>query len=206
MDLTVEDAGDAHLPSLARLFEGAACDCYCRYLHFEGDKNAWLERCATAPEENRRELEAEIAGRVPRAAGIVAVSAGEVVGWAKLAPRAALPKLRRTSVYRALDLGDDDGVLSLGCLLVHPAWRGRGVAAALARGAVDVGRRRGARVVEAYPVQTTGRISPEEAYRGTTALFEAAGYEAVNVAAPSPSVPWEVATTPLYPVFRASCL
>lgn len=206
MELTVEGAEAAHLPSLVRLFAAAACDCYCRYLHFEGDKNAWLERCATAPDANRRELESEITAGVPRAAGIVAALAGEVVGWAKLAPRAELPKLRRTSVYRALDLGDDDGVLSLGCLLVHPDLRGRGVAAALARGAIEIGRRRGARFVEAYPVHATGRLSPEEAYRGTTELFAAAGYQAIHVARPSAGVPWETASTPLYPIFRASCL
>jgi hypothetical protein len=33
----------------------------------------------------------------------------------KLAPRAALPKLRKLPTYRSLDLGDDAGVFSIGC-------------------------------------------------------------------------------------------
>lgn len=201
--IRVAAAGPEHAAGLAALFEAAAAPCHCRYWHFEGDKNAWLARCAFAPDENRRELEADLAAGAPTGRGLVAVDeAGSVVGWAKLAPRAAVPKLRRLSVYRSLDLGDDDGVLSLACLLVHPERRGQGVARALARAAIEVARGAGARFVEAYPVRTKDRVPPEEALRGTVALLERAGYEEVAVGGPR-AAPWETEATPKYPVLRA---
>ena len=39
----------ATLDALAALFERAESPCFCRYWHFEGDKNAWLDRCANRP-------------------------------------------------------------------------------------------------------------------------------------------------------------
>ena len=206
MTVRVAQAAPEHAAGLGALFDAASTPCHCRYWHFEGDKNAWLERCAFAPEVNRHELEADLAAGAPSGRGLVALDdAGVVVGWAKLAPRAAVPKLRRLSVYRALDLGDDDGVLSLACLLVHPEHRGRGIARALARAAVDVAREAGARFVEAYPVRAVDRIPAEEAYRGTVALLEEVGYEEASVrAGGGSSMPWEIGATAKYPVLRAA--
>jgi GNAT superfamily N-acetyltransferase len=168
----------------AALFASAGCPCYCRYWHFSGDKNAWLDRCAHRPEDSETEQRALVAARAPEARGLVAFSGEQAVGWMKLAPRVDLPKLRRLSVYRALDLGSDAGVFSIGCFLVHPAHRGRGVARALLAAAEEHGRAWGATSLEAYPRRTSEPVHPEEVWMGPERLFVERGYVAIAGEAP----------------------
>src|SRR5206468_10802722 len=95
---------------LRALFERCSSPCYCRYWHFRGNKNEWLDRCAHRPEENAAELGAALGSGDPSASGLVARDAdsGELVGWMKLTPRAAVPKLRALPVYRSLALGSEE--------------------------------------------------------------------------------------------------
>lgn len=178
----IEWLGPEHLESFARLFAEDGSPCYCRYWHFEGDKNAWLMRCATSPDESRIEQETEVRASLPRAGGLVALDErGEVIGWMKLAPRATLPKLRKLPTYRAHDLGPDDDVWAIGCFLIHPNARRKGMARALVRAAIVAARARGARSLEAYPREG---IHPAEAWTGPAAIFE--GFEHVAGEHPYP--------------------
>jgi len=167
-------------PSWGLLFGVCASSCFCRYWHFEGTKNEWLARLAFAPETNEAEQRARLAEGDPSARGLVAVEGEVVVGWLKLSPRATVPKLRRLPVYRALDLGPDEGVLSIGCLLVHPSYRRRGVARALVRHALVVAKETGAHAVEAYPHKRDEELRDEELWMGPLALFEEAGFRALE--------------------------
>jgi len=169
--MRVEPLSPPILAAWRRLFEESGCDCYCRYWHFEGTKNEWLDRCANRPEENANEE--------PVPTGLVALEGDEALGWMKLAPRATVPKLRRLPVYKSRDLGGDDGVLSIGCFLVHPARRGRGVARALLEAAPAYARSVGAVTLEAYPRRSSHRLGDEEAWMGQLELFLAAGFQAV---------------------------
>jgi GNAT superfamily N-acetyltransferase len=166
------------------LFVAAHCPCYCRFWHFAGDKNAWLDRCANAKEENQREHALAVQRGDPDATGLVAMEGGEAVGWMKLVPRASVPKLRNQSVYRALDLGEDEGVWSIGCFLIHPAHRRRGVARALVRASFDFVRERGGRAVEAYPRRSGEPMHDEEAWLGPESVFS--DFEIVAGEAPYP--------------------
>lgn len=166
----IEWLAPEHLEAFARLFAQDGSPCHCRYWHFQGDKNAWLARCAESPEVNRLEQEADVRENHPRGGGLVALDErGEVVGWMKLAPRATLPKLRNLPTYRAHDLGPDEGVWTIGCFLVHPDWRKRGVARALVREALIAAKARGGRAVEAFPREG---IHPQEAWTGPETIFE----------------------------------
>ena len=164
------------LAAWASLFDAASSACFCRYWHFTGTKNDWLARCAMAPEANRAEGEEAVVAGDPAAGGLVAMDGDRAVGWMKIAPRATLPKLRRLPVYRARDLGDDEGVFGIGCFLVDPAHRGRGVAHALLDAAPAHVRARGGRILEAYPRRTAEPMHPEEAWMGPEALFLAHGF------------------------------
>lgn len=170
--MRVEPLSPALVGAWRLLFERSGCDCYCRYWHFEGTKNEWLDRCANRPEENANEQ--------PVAAGLVALDGDLVVGWMKIAPRATLPKLRRLPVYKSRDLGSDEGVLSIGCFLVDPSWRGRGVSRALLEAAPAYARSLGARTLEAYPRRSEYRLGDEEAWMGHLALFVATGFSATG--------------------------
>ncbi|WP_292310285.1 GNAT family N-acetyltransferase [Mesorhizobium sp.] len=82
--------------------------------------------------------------------GIVARAEGKTVGWCSVAPR---------ETYRKLSQKQDDseaGVWSIVCFYVPRASRGRGLASALLVAAIDHAFAKGARTIEAYPVDRPG--------------------------------------------------
>jgi GNAT superfamily N-acetyltransferase len=109
----------------------------------------------------------------PIAPGVLAYDGGEVVGWAAVAPRSELPFARSTKIPHV----DDLPAWSVWCIRVRPGHRGRGVAHALVRGAVDYAASEGASAVEGYPVDNQGqRVDLTMAFVGTRSLFERAGF------------------------------
>jgi GNAT superfamily N-acetyltransferase len=188
-------------PQWAGLFERAASPCHCRYWHYTGTKNDWLARCAMTPEVNRAEHEAALAAGDPGASGLVALDGDAAVGWMKVTPRASVPKLRKLPVYRALDLGPDEGTFSIGCFLVDPAHRRRGVARALVHEVDAFVRARGGRAVEAYPRRAREPLHAEEAWMGPEHLFIEHGFVPVHddrLAGPVSGT----SPTSAYPVYR----
>lgn len=176
------------------LMEACGNSCFCRYWHFTGGKNDWLSVCFEHPEDNRDHQLACIAAGSDEAAGLLALdeaSGGAAIGWMKLAPRAVLTKLRRQGAYRRLDLGPDEGVWSIGCFLVHPQHRRRGVARALVRAADPYVRARGGTAIEAYPHRPGYALRDEEAWMGSEAMLVQCGYVPTHDDGP-------------YPVYRRS--
>jgi GNAT superfamily N-acetyltransferase len=180
------------------LFEACGSACFCRYWGFEGNKHDWLERTFHAPERNLEEQTALVRQGHASAQGLLAIEPGEPatgLGWMKLAPRPQMLKLRRQGPYR--DIRDaagtrDEAVWVIGCLLVHPEHRGRGIARRLIEAADDAVRAWGGVAIEAYPrgtVDTTVRLHAEEAWMGTDALFASLGFQ-------------RIAGDPAYPVLR----
>lgn len=178
----------ADLPGLLALFDAADCRCHCRYWHFEGDKNEWLARCYGEPEQNRAELEGSIRGAHPEGEGVVALSAGAIVGWAKVARAGVASKAFEQRFYRALPCfgGDRSGVMLLGCTLVHPGHRRRGVATALAKAAIEHARARGAVALEALPRRTSEPVADEELWTGPFAALLRLGFVEVGGEGPYP--------------------
>ena len=74
---------------------------------------------------------------------------------------------------------DDRPVWSIVCFVVPAEYRGQGVARALLRGAIVHARERGARLLEAYPVDRAGRSSAESMWFGAKSMYDAAGFEEV---------------------------
>jgi GNAT superfamily N-acetyltransferase len=117
--------------------------------------------------------------------GLVAYLDAEPVGWCAVEPRPAFHGLVRNNrvPWEGRDEDKDDwSVWAVTCVFVRAGFRGRGVAHALARAAVETARERGARAVEAYPMLTTPgqRITLDEIHVGTTSMFASAGLEEVN--------------------------
>jgi GNAT superfamily N-acetyltransferase len=170
----------AHGEILSALFERSASGCYCEWWHFEGDKNAWLERLAHSPEKNRARLLERV--QAPTLGGVVAVArTGEAVGYMKLTPAEAVPKLYAQRPYRGLPCLRDnrEHTVTVGCFLVDAAWRRRGVASALLETGIELARATVACAVEAFPRRAEG-LRDEEVWTGPHAVFLRSGFEMVH--------------------------
>ena len=60
MRVDVRPLDGSNVDALIALFEASYSTCFCRYWHFTGNKNEWLERGAFRPEENIAELRAAV--------------------------------------------------------------------------------------------------------------------------------------------------
>lgn len=180
-------AGPEHAAALLELFERSDVPCYCRYWHFDGNTNAWLDRCAHHVEQNRAEMRVALEDGSPEMSGVVATSRSIVIGWMKLAPASSVPKLYSQRLYRALPCfeGDRDGVFTIGCILVDPAHRRTEVATRMLECAIRTVRERGGRAIEAFPRRAEG-ISDAEAWTGPFSLYERTGFQIVHDFAPYP--------------------
>ncbi|MFO0589568.1 MAG: GNAT family N-acetyltransferase [Polyangiaceae bacterium] len=193
-DVTPLGADDAD--DLADLFRASESPCFCRFWHFTGTNNEWLDRCANRTIENERELRAGIAAGAPDAQGVIARVAGArtVVGWAKVAPVTSMKKAYDRRLYRNLPCfaGDREGVFAIGCFLVHPEHRHRGVAEALVRGAIRFAPMWGARALEAFPRRPREPVRDDELWTGPMSAFERNGFVEVHTFDPYPVLRREV--------------
>lgn len=131
----------------------------------------------TTPRGNRAKLRA-IVRRDGPAPGLVALREEQAVGWVGLAPREQYERLGRSRTVPQLP-GED--VWSVVCFVVARRARRRGVAGALLDAAFDYAVAHGARIVEAYPVDTGGqRVASASAYTGTLELFLRSGFEVAS--------------------------
>jgi GNAT superfamily N-acetyltransferase len=125
----------------------------------------------------RGELVAELCRRDPPP-GVLAYDDGTPVGWAGVAPRAALNSFARPN--SKIPHVDNLPVWTVWCFRVRAGNRGRGIAHALLAGAVDFARSYGAPAIEGYPVDNRGeRVDLTMAYVGTRSLFERAEFSQV---------------------------
>jgi GNAT superfamily N-acetyltransferase len=134
-------------------------------------------------EGNREALRRLVASGPPP--GVLAYEAEEPIGWCAVAPREEFPRLARS---RAMRPPDDRPAWSVVCLFVAKEHRRRGVSVALLRGAAEFASRRGALLLEGYPIEPPSGIMPDVfAWTGTAAAFRAAGF--AEVARPLPGRP-----------------
>jgi GNAT superfamily N-acetyltransferase len=176
----IEPLGPGNVQAWAALFESGGCTCYCRYWHFEGTRNEWLARSAHESEVSKNEQLALVQQGAPEAGGLVAFEGDTAIGWMKLVPRGVVSKLTARGAYRALPLGPDEGVVSIGCFFIHPSHRRKGAARALLLAADAHARTMpGARVIEAYPHHVSHALHDEEAFMGPEALLLSCGFQRV---------------------------
>lgn len=126
-------------------------------------------------EGNRRAMQAIVdAGEVP---GVLGYLRGSTAGWCSIGPRETFSSLARSRILKPVDA---QPVWSIVCLFVAKQHRRQGVSVALIEGAVRHARSRGARIVEAYPVEPKkDPVPPVFAYTGIASAFLAAGFEEV---------------------------
>ncbi len=157
---------------------GDPSTCWCQF--FKVDPATWKEQDVAFFERSLCEQVDAARAASTAGPGVLAYLGHVPVGWAAVEPRPAYPRVLRSGVIPASAEPDHDdvSVWAVTCFVVRVGYRRRGVAAALLTGAVDEARRGGARVVEAYPVDTGGqKVSSADLYHGPLSAFEAAGFE-----------------------------
>ncbi len=131
-------------------------------------------RTGLAPEANKARLKALVdAGSPP---GLIGYRGKVPVGWVSLGPRQEYAKLARSPVMKPVD---DKPVWSVVCFVVPSEYRGQGVAQALLEGAVAYAGKRGATLVEAYPVDRSSRSHDDAMWFGAKSMYDRAGFSEV---------------------------
>ena len=175
MTLEIVPLTPKRIGDLATLFEqgGDPKWCWCAYFRVRG--RDWTN---STGQDNRAVLEAAVREQ-EHAPGLVAYDEGEVVGWVSLGPREDFERLAFSRILAPLD---EVPVWSIVCFVVGRRSRLQGVAGELLSAAIDYARYRGATTLEAYPVDVPAgdRIPSANAYHGTLAMFERAGFRVVE--------------------------
>jgi len=161
---------------------GEAARCQCQWFHVSDRDFGVMPH-----EERASRFRAQTACGDPGArttSGVVAFLGDEPVGWCAVEPRADYVRLARLRVPWAGRDEDpaDEHVWAVVCFVVRAGFRRQGVGTALAAGAVEHARARGARAVEGYPRQLAPGKQEMwgELYVGTPGMFEAAGMRVVS--------------------------
>lgn len=132
---------------------------------------------STNVEQRREMLHDEIASGPPP--GLVAYVDGEAAGWIRIGPRSDQTRIVRTRaiVSATSEPLDDPSVWAVTCFVVRREHRGKGLNAKLLTAAIDYARESGARLIEAYPVDTSeGDHRSNDLYHGTLSTFLAQGF------------------------------
>lgn len=127
--------------------------------------------------KSRPELLREQMNGDPPPPGYLAYLDGAPVGWVGVSVRTETPRLVNSRTIPAID---DLPVWSIGCFVIRPGYRRRGIAKALLEGVVTEARRLGAPGVEAYPIDPAGRrVEVGSGFVGIASMFDAAGFRRV---------------------------
>jgi GNAT superfamily N-acetyltransferase len=148
------------------LFEQPGAPKYCWCMAWRHSSREHVEN-----DEKKRLMTALIDGGTP--VGIVAELGGQAIGWCSVAPR---------ETYRRLSKQQDQaetGVWSIVCFYVPKARRGSGLASALLDAAIAHAFAKGARIVEAYPVDAA---APSYRFMGFRDMFVARGFSEMGMA------------------------
>ncbi|WP_214471113.1 GNAT family N-acetyltransferase [Mesorhizobium sp. dw_380] len=165
-DIRFTEVTRATRGSFETLFDqpGAPKYCWCMAWRHSGPEHI-------PNDEKKRRMMALVDAGTP--VGMLARIGGKTVAWCSVAPR---------ETYRRLSKQQDDsetGVWSIVCFYVPRALRGGGLASALLDAAIDHAFAKGARVIEAYPVD---EASPSYRFMGFRDMFAARGFREAGMA------------------------
>lgn len=155
---------------------GASDGCWCTFWRIPRSENSRMRR------EERREFLQGMALR-NEVAGLLGYVDGKVVGWCSIGPREDYAALERS---RLLKRPDNKPVWSIVCFFMDKSARQQGLMYQMIRGAVAYAKSRGAKLVEAYPVDLQAdkleghRLTGDEGYMGVASAFRKAGFTEVK--------------------------
>lgn len=142
--------------------------CFCRFYYTDCSSEVWQGRTG---EENRAEaIETIGAGTMT---GYLAFDGDKCIGWCNASDVARFLRLEHD--FDHLTKGKKVGCTI--CYVIHPQYRGQGVARALLHRAVDDFRAEGFDAVLALPVEADAGSGKR--YRGTLSMYRELGFQEV---------------------------
>ena len=161
---------------LEAVFNARGCSvargCWCMYYRESGRQQVPAGRKLSQVRKQRMK---RLAANDPPP-GLIGYRGRSPVGWISLAPREEYLKLRNSPVMKPVD---EKPVWSVICFVVPAEHRHQGVASAMLRGAIAYARRRGARILEAYPVDKAERGHDDWMWHGAKSMYDRAGFAEV---------------------------
>jgi GNAT superfamily N-acetyltransferase len=152
---------------------GASGGCWCMF--WRQSREDWKARTRHSNQKKIRRL---VKPKAPP--GLLAYRDGKPVGWVSIAPRDEFPRLNASQYLKPVDRTK---VWAVVCFYIRRGHRKSGVASALLAAAVESARKRGAQVVEGYPVARTQESG--DAFTGLPSMFAKAGFKEVERRHPS---------------------
>jgi GNAT superfamily N-acetyltransferase len=183
MAVTVRPLTPARWADLESVFNARGCSvargCWCMYYRVSG-KGAY-----TRPGDEQRALSKSalqaLAAEDPPP-GLLGYRGKVPVGWISLGPREDYAKLANSPTMKPVD---GQAVWAIVCFVVPSEFRKQGVARELLAGAVEYARKRGVRLLEAYPVDKHEPSASDAPWFGSKAMFDEAGFSEVARRKPS---------------------
>ena len=177
MKLTVAPLTPDRWPDLEAIFNAKGCSvargCWCMAYRLSGS-GEHLPPGVTRAQANRGALKALVDGGRPP--GLIGYRDKVPVGWVSIGPREEYAKLKRSPVMKAVD---EQPVWSVVCFVVPAEYRGQGVAQALLTEAIAYAKKKGATMVEAYPVDKPARSKDDYMWFGAKSMYDNAGFKEV---------------------------
>ncbi|HSW06641.1 GNAT family N-acetyltransferase [Aquabacterium sp.] len=177
MRLTVHPLTPERWADLESIFAAKGCSvargCWCMFYRLSGQAEA-LRPGESRAAHNHDALQALAVQDPPP--GLIGYRDGTPVGWISLGPREDFARLAKSPVMKPVDA---QPVWSIVCFVVPSEYRGQGVSAALLKGAIAYARRRGVRLLEAYPIDTAADPAAQSSWFGVKTLYDEAGFDEV---------------------------
>lgn len=164
-------------PAFERLFgaKGACMGCWCTYWRLPRK-----DYDAARGDQARRFFKRRVKEGPPP--GLIALKDDEAVGWLQIGPRADVPQWsspQRVSAPLKPQDPSDPAVWAATCFFVKAGHRRQGVTEALLEAGIAFARKNGAKVLEACPIETSGRMDAVSLYVGHVSVFRRAGFKEV---------------------------
>lgn len=168
----------ARWPDLEALFAAKGCSmarhCWCMAYRRSGAAQKPVPDGKAQAARNRADLKALVDRGPPP--GLIAYRGKTPVGWVTLGPREDFARLANSPIMKPVD---ERPAWAIVCFVVPPEFRGEGVARALLDAAVAYAKRRGATLVEAFPIDKPQRSNDQFMWFGAKSMYDNAGFTEV---------------------------
>jgi GNAT superfamily N-acetyltransferase len=178
MALTVRPLTPERFGDLEAIFDAKGCSvargCWCMYYRVSGKGDLTRPSADNQRRSKKSALKALAAKGPPP--GLIGYRGNTPVGWISLGPREDYAKLARSPVMKPVD---EQPVWSIVCFVVPSEFRKQGVARELLSGAIAYAKKRGIKLLEAYPVDKSATSPADASWFGSKRMYDEAGFHEV---------------------------